>query len=124
MQSGSRYCALRSHRPRRVGPQHARDLGLRAEVDCTSIAPRRARVQRRGRPISEKALAILECNEAFENTELSPWNDLAHQRAPQVGRKQPKTWWQAGLVQRLFRPADLHWPLLISPLPSRFRQNP
>src|SRR6516225_3437551 len=32
-----------------------------------SIAPRRARVQRRGRPISEKALVILECNEAFEN---------------------------------------------------------
>ena len=42
-----------------------------------SIAPRRARVQRRGRPISEKALVILECNEAFENTELSPWNAKA-----------------------------------------------
>src|SRR5262249_8295248 len=39
-----------------------------------SIGPRRARVQRRGRPISEKELVILECNEAFENTELSPWN--------------------------------------------------
>src|SRR5262249_34913452 len=32
-----------------------------------SIAPRRARVQRRGRPISDKALVILQCNEAFEN---------------------------------------------------------
>src|SRR5262249_2954073 len=32
-----------------------------------SIAPRRPRVQRRGRPISEKALVILECNEAFAN---------------------------------------------------------
>src|SRR6516225_9422462 len=40
-----------------------------------SIAPRRARVQRRGRPISEKALVILDCEEAFENTELSSWND-------------------------------------------------
>src|SRR5215471_7450055 len=56
-----------------------------------SIAPRRARVQRRGRPISEKALVILECNEAFENTELSRWIDPAHQPARQVGRKQPKT---------------------------------
>src|SRR5262249_22639674 len=42
------------------------------------LAPRRARVQLRGRPISEKALVMLECNEAFENTELSPWNDCIH----------------------------------------------
>ena len=40
-----------------------------------SIAPRRARMQRRGRPISEKALVILECNAAWRRlrTELSPW---------------------------------------------------
>jgi hypothetical protein len=37
-----------------------------------SIAPRRASVQRRGRPISDKPLVI--CNEAFENKKLSPWN--------------------------------------------------
>jgi hypothetical protein len=37
-----------------------------------SITPRRARVQRRGRQISEKALVILQFNEAFENTELPP----------------------------------------------------
>jgi hypothetical protein len=29
---------------------------------------------------AEKALVILECNEAFENTELSPWNKQAQQR--------------------------------------------
>src|SRR5262249_47501 len=53
-----------------------------------SIGPRRARVQRRGRPISEKALVILECNEAFENTELSPWNAQAHLPS---GRREPRT---------------------------------
>jgi hypothetical protein len=58
--------ALRPNLLRRVGPQHARDLGLRAEVDCT---------------------------------------EASKSAAP-------------------FRPAELHWPLLISPLPSRFRQNP
>src|SRR5262245_60836303 len=36
-----------------------------------SIAPRRARVQLRGRPISEKALVILDCNEAFETLKLA-----------------------------------------------------
>jgi hypothetical protein len=50
--------------------------------------------------ISEKALVILGCNEAFEN------------------------WWRAGLEQRLFRPTELHLLPLISPLPSCFRQNP
>jgi hypothetical protein len=43
-----------------------------------SIAPRRARVQLRGRPIFENALVILECNEAVGNPELSPWNDCVH----------------------------------------------
>jgi len=38
------------------------------------IGPKRARVLLRGRPISEKALVILECKEAFANTELSPLN--------------------------------------------------
>src|SRR5689334_2510097 len=40
-----------------------------------SLAPRRASLQRRGRPISKKALFILECNAACEDTALSPWND-------------------------------------------------
>src|SRR6516162_5335524 len=38
------------------------------------IGPKRARAQLRGRPISEKALVVMECKEAFENTELSPLN--------------------------------------------------
>ena len=38
------------------------------------IGPKGARAQLRGRPISEKALVILECKEAFANTELSPLN--------------------------------------------------
>ena len=28
---------------------------------------------------------MLECNEAFENTELSPWNAIAQQRPPHEG---------------------------------------
>jgi hypothetical protein len=31
---------------------------------------------------------------------------------------------EASKSAALFRPAELHWPLLISPLPSLFRQNP
>ena len=42
------------------------------------IVPKRARTQLRGRPISEKALVILECEEAFENTELFVLNGSVH----------------------------------------------
>src|SRR5262249_43163500 len=56
-----------------------------------STAPWRARVQLRGRPISEKALVVLECNEAFENTELSPWNATAHLPGPRVRREPRET---------------------------------
>jgi hypothetical protein len=45
------------------------------------IAPKRARAQLRGRLISEKALVILECEEAFENTALLPLNDTAQRLA-------------------------------------------
>src|SRR6516162_5358541 len=65
-----------------VGPERAGDLGLRAEVDWTWIGPKRARAQLRGRPISEKALVILECKEAFAKTVLSPLNAIAHLPGP------------------------------------------
>ena len=46
------------------------------------IGPKRARAQLRGRPISEKALIILECKEAFANTELSPLNNTPQGPVP------------------------------------------
>jgi hypothetical protein len=67
---------------RRVGPERAGDFGFRAE----RMGPKRARAQLRGRPISETALVILECKEAFENTELSPLNAIAQQPGGQAGR--------------------------------------
>jgi hypothetical protein len=56
-----------------VGPERAAVFGLRAEVERT--AARKSAL--RGRPISEKALVILECKEACENTELAPLNVVA-----------------------------------------------
>jgi hypothetical protein len=46
----------------------------RSTCPLRSRGPQRARAQLRGRPISEKRLITPECNEACENTELSPLN--------------------------------------------------
>jgi hypothetical protein len=47
-----------------------------------SRGPERASAQGRDRLISEKALVILECKEAFDNMKLSPFNDQAGRRDP------------------------------------------
>src|SRR5262249_8018906 len=56
-----------------------------------SIAPRRARVQRRGRPISVKALVILECNEAFEKKALPRGTPIFSRRGSSVDGLSPET---------------------------------
>ena len=55
------------------------DLTALAISACVrrSISPKHARAQLRARPISEKALVILEFKEAVENTDLSPLNAKA-----------------------------------------------
>ncbi len=58
-----------------VGPEYTGEFGLVRR----RIVPKRARAQLRGRPISEKALVILECEEACENTELFPSHDTVQQ---------------------------------------------
>jgi len=73
-----------------VGPERVGDFGLRAE----RIVPKRARAQLRGRPMSEKALVILECKEAFANTELSPLNEQVQpQRGPGAALNFAKPSW-------------------------------
>jgi hypothetical protein len=58
---GTRSLACPDTLLRRVGPPRAGDLVLSASVERTAAE-------------NEKALIILECEEAFENTELSPLN--------------------------------------------------
>jgi hypothetical protein len=47
-----------------------------------SIPLMRANAQLRSRPMSEKALIILECEDPFENMKSSPLNDEAHVQGP------------------------------------------
>ena len=63
---------------RRVGPQQGAHIALVTSVERTearkSETPRAADIR--------EGLVILECNEAFENTELSLLNDPAQQPGP------------------------------------------
>ena len=86
-----RQAACSSHHERSMAKPRClvgfADLSRFRILTCAlrSRGPLRARAQLRGRPIPEKALVILECNEAFENTELSLWNANAQQRLVRCG---------------------------------------
>jgi hypothetical protein len=68
------------------GPERAAVFGLRAEVDKTearkSETPKAADIR--------EGLVILECNEAFENTELSLLNDTAKLPGPPTRTSKPE----------------------------------
>jgi hypothetical protein len=102
-----------------VGVSDLRALAISACVR-RRIVPKRARARLRGRPMSEKALVILECEEVFENKQLFPSNDPALQPR---GLRSLHTW------ESLYAPAVCRtgWFGVCAPPPAQstgtFRNN-
>lgn len=97
VQIGARCSSTESDRPA-IGPEANPEGGVSVLRALTTsgcarrwIGSKGARAQLRGRPIPEKASVILECKEAFENTELSPWNVRLTCRAGRRNKIRQKT---------------------------------